>query len=436
MDKSRDGLKKRAIKGMNSRTGVLVDTLDCQCAIVHSSLVEKYNLCFDENLKFDLYIEDFCINAKINHDIESNILNINCCHHSIIDNMDERPSYFKMLKYFNKKYKDHIFSGTVGLIGGKANKCRANIISPEIKHLKGEGTGYNVRVAAENDPRRFSIDWIANTGTPQILDVGCACGDTGVALKNEKNCELFAFEYDKDSIETAQKTNAYKEIHQIDLNLFETESFPQYFEKFDYIILGDVLEHLYSPQKTLEKLKSYLKKDGYFLISLPNLSHASIKSNLLLNDFTYTEVGLLDKTHIRFFTHKSILFFLTEINLVIEEIKFTITNPRGQQPFNALKYLDKKSITTKKFILDDPYSYVCQFVMKVKPGNTNKILEVFEHNREMLNKDKDIWKSVKKHYKPITFLQQLFSIRNEYGRKNRKVIRILGIKIKLKNRKK
>ncbi|MBT2157695.1 methyltransferase domain-containing protein [Clostridioides difficile] len=69
---------------------------------------------------------------------------------------------------------------------------------------------------------------------------------------------------------------------------------------FDYIILGDVLEHLIDPWKIVNELKQYLKKDGYLVSSIPNIMHVSVLRNLVLGNFTYEDSGILDKTHLRF----------------------------------------------------------------------------------------------------------------------------------------
>ncbi|MCQ2966099.1 MAG: hypothetical protein MJ250_05105 [Alphaproteobacteria bacterium] len=84
-------------------TNEVVGTFDCQCLIVHSSLIKKYNLRFDENLLFDLYVEDFCINAREKYDICSKVLQMECQHYSE-GNITDR--FYKQLKYLRNKYKN------------------------------------------------------------------------------------------------------------------------------------------------------------------------------------------------------------------------------------------------------------------------------------------------------------------------------------------
>lgn len=96
----------------------------------------------------------------------------------------------------------------------------------------------------------------------------------------------------------------------------ETMQMPYEKEYFDYIIFGDVLEHLYEPEAVLCKMKPYLKKDGQFLCSIPNIMHMSALLPLLKGEFRYQKAGILDQTHIRFFTLDSIWGMLHKCGLV------------------------------------------------------------------------------------------------------------------------
>lgn len=97
-----------------------VDTLDCQCIIIHSSLIKKYDLRFDPKTIFDLYVEDFCIQAKKNHGIHIFALYFDCAHHSgYAKEKNYSNRYLEQLKYINQKYPDEVYGGTVTSVGGK-----------------------------------------------------------------------------------------------------------------------------------------------------------------------------------------------------------------------------------------------------------------------------------------------------------------------------
>lgn len=219
---------------------------------------------------------------------------------------------------------------------------------------------YNKKINLEqkNDSAVILFDYVAENST--VLDVGCACGDLAKELHKYNKCKVYGLEYNQESVEKCKKLGVFEEVSQTDLNLLKKSSFSKYKNKFDYIIFGDVLEHTYCPEKILDIIKSYLKSDGKILISIPNLAHASIKANLLFDDFTYTEIGILDKTHVRFFTYKSIAKLISDASLIIEEINYTTLPEDGYQP-HKFSELPK---TMQEYILKDPHSFVFQYVLK------------------------------------------------------------------------
>ena len=91
-----------------------VETFDCCCLIVHSTLIEKYHLRFDETLLFDLYIEDFCATARIKHEIHSRILPFKAIHHS-----GSRPTerLYRHLPYLRQKYPHDFFCASCTYFG-------------------------------------------------------------------------------------------------------------------------------------------------------------------------------------------------------------------------------------------------------------------------------------------------------------------------------
>ncbi len=118
--------RERQRNGSNIRTldypndlNESVETVDCVALFVHSSLLQKYDLQFDENLYWDLYVEDFCIQAKKKYGVLTYPLNISSCHWSDAGYRELPSSYYKSLAYMNNKYPEDIFAGTCGWIGGK-----------------------------------------------------------------------------------------------------------------------------------------------------------------------------------------------------------------------------------------------------------------------------------------------------------------------------
>lgn len=101
--------------GINVPMETEVDTLDCQCMIVHSSLLRKFALRFDERLSFDLYVEDFCINALLSYGVKTRILPVKCQHYS---RGNIAPRFFEQLECLRRKYPRYEAFGAVGYFIG------------------------------------------------------------------------------------------------------------------------------------------------------------------------------------------------------------------------------------------------------------------------------------------------------------------------------
>lgn len=118
--------------------------------------------------------------------------------------------------------------------------------------------------------------------------------------------EIYGIEYNE---KAALIANSFAHVIAADI---EKTQLPYPPEFFDYIILGDVLEHLVNPWQVLESIRPYLKLDGHILACIPNVMHFSVLRNLLHGNWAYEASGLLDKTHIRFFTLNEIIKMFTD----------------------------------------------------------------------------------------------------------------------------
>ncbi|MFI5120859.1 MAG: methyltransferase domain-containing protein [Thermoanaerobaculia bacterium] len=94
-------------------------------------------------------------------------------------------------------------------------------------------------------------------------------------------------------------------------------------EPFDVIVAGDVLEHLPRPEALLGSLKDLLKPDGVLLLSLPNVANVTVRLGLLLGRFNYAPRGILDRTHLRFFTRSTGRALLEESGYRVLSIEAT-----------------------------------------------------------------------------------------------------------------
>ncbi len=151
----------------------------------------------------------------------------------------------------------------------------------------------------------------------KVLEFGPSNGYMTKYLKKELNCTVYIVEKDQDAgNEASQYADQYLIGRYGDIEKY-TWSFSWSNIEFDYIIFADVLEHLYNPYNVLKAATNLLKKTGSILISIPNISHNSIIIDLINNKFEYSDLGLLDNTHIRFFTRGSLLNMVKDANLYV-----------------------------------------------------------------------------------------------------------------------
>lgn len=163
-----------------------------------------------------------------------------------------------------------------------------------------------------------TLAWIAQKIKVEtnILEFGAANGRLTRFLKKEKLCCVDIVEIDEES---GSEAALYAEFSWVGKERGDIEKYHwlNTSKKYDYIIFADVLEHLLNPQHVLECCKSVLKDNGEVLVSVPNISHNSIIIELMNDRFNYTPIGLLDNTHLRFFTRQSFIQMVEKIGLVI-----------------------------------------------------------------------------------------------------------------------
>jgi 2-polyprenyl-3-methyl-5-hydroxy-6-metoxy-1,4-benzoquinol methylase len=164
---------------------------------------------------------------------------------------------------------------------------------------------------------RWDIINFVSKGNNRILDIGCGDGNTGKALKDQgKAAEVVGIEKVSEIAQIAET-----KIDKVICANVETVELPFNEGYFDYIIMGDVLEHLYDPWTLVNNMGPYLKRGGYILASVPNIRNWSIIKGLVLKgEWNYSSEGLLDDTHLRFFTKKSILKLFSSKDFLVHRI--------------------------------------------------------------------------------------------------------------------
>ncbi|HEY2477630.1 MAG TPA: class I SAM-dependent methyltransferase [Solirubrobacterales bacterium] len=169
----------------------------------------------------------------------------------------------------------------------------------------------------------------------RVLDVGCGAGALGAALREERGIEVVGLELSPDA--AARARDRLDAVVEADLDQLDDLPFER--GSFDAMVFGDVLEHLHDPHRLLRVLRPWLDDDGALVCSIPNVAHWSVVLPLLAQDrWPYADAGLLDRTHVHFFT-------LTEAELMLRECGFALesaaTTNLSQAPPPALDHLTR-----------------------------------------------------------------------------------------------
>lgn len=148
-----------------------------------------------------------------------------------------------------------------------------------------------------------------------VLEVGPAHGRMTKYLKEELKCSVDIMEIDEEAGQVASQWARHSRLGAREVggrsgNIEQSMAFDmikaEWSDDYDYVVYADVLEHLVNPATVLTETKKVLKKDGSVWISIPNIAYNGVIIELINDQFTYRETGLLDNTHLRFFTMNSL----------------------------------------------------------------------------------------------------------------------------------
>ena len=152
----------------------------------------------------------------------------------------------------------------------------------------------------------------------RVLDVGCGPGYLAEHLTKQKNCIVVGVEQDPRLAETARR--ACVQVYEVDL---EREGLRNIRGKFTAIFFGDVIEHVRNAPDLLLQAAELLEVGGRVIVSTPNFVHIKNRVRVLFGIFEYRDAGLLDRTHVHFYTKKTLYALLNQAGYRITEIDFT-----------------------------------------------------------------------------------------------------------------
>jgi GT2 family glycosyltransferase/2-polyprenyl-3-methyl-5-hydroxy-6-metoxy-1,4-benzoquinol methylase/glycosyltransferase involved in cell wall biosynthesis len=210
---------------------------------------------------------------------------------------------------------------------------------------------------------RTSLSVLASLVAPgaTVLDLGCGSGALGQHLSAIRGCTV-----DGVTLSEAEATHARPHYRRVVVDNLESCDLTGTFagELYDFIVCADVLEHLSRPERVLAACRQLLKPEGRVLISVPNAGYIGLIAELLEGEFLYREEGLLDRTHLRFFTRRSLARFLGEQRWAIETID-TITRELPESEFDVA--FDRLPPAVARHLLGAPDALTYQFICVAQP---------------------------------------------------------------------
>lgn len=231
------------------------------------------------------------------------------------------------------------------------------------------------------NPKNAHDFQIILTGTDKrVLEFGPATGYVSKILK-ERGCYITAIERNPTFAEQAKQI-----VDKIIVGDAETLNLDEVLgnERYDVILMGDFLEHLVEPLNLLKKIRKFLSTNGYIVCSIPNIAHITVRLQLLNGEFKYESTGLIDETHLHFFTLDTILSMLDESGHSINQLH------RVKQDFYLLHRTDFNHYVIPEelveSILRDVESKTFQYVFSAIPtmddslNSTKEWLKEFPRN--------------------------------------------------------
>ena len=215
-----------------------------------------------------------------------------------------------------------------------------------------------------------------------ILEIGCAAGMTGNKLKQKPGVYVAGVELDHRAAVEAKKV--LDDVIEGDI---ETLELPFGEKRFDCILFADVLEHLIDPLAVLKKTRKLLRANGTVIASIPNVQYLGLVNQLVEGNWTYQDEGILDRTHLRFFTYHEIVKLFDEAGYRISSTNETL-DPQYQDVKNETTTLSIGRLSIQDLSPDElKRFFVYQYKITAKLKNVAGDEEYFTDIKENCMKD-------------------------------------------------
>ena len=251
-------------------------------------------------------------------------------------------------------YYEHLIHGCT-----KLDRWRGEA---DAERFAGETLLYRRFSRDPQDVHRMAVEMAGNAA--RVMDVGCGAGEVGGLLKG-RGSYVVGVEVDPEAAASAREV-----LDEVIVNRAERFHREDLVGTFDTIMLLDVLEHVPDPFLALANVRKYLTNGGSLIISIPNVGNWTVRKMILKGNFYYEDYGILDRTHLRFFTWDSFTRLLDEARLRVTEVRYAFWLDSHHYlrwyfaPLTRLKLL--KPVVTK-LGWRYPRLFAFQFLVKAVP---------------------------------------------------------------------
>ncbi len=218
----------------------------------------------------------------------------------------------------------------------------------------------------------------------RVLDVGCSSGYLGEALKERRDARVWGIELD-DTDAAMARERGLEEVFTADLDSFDWDDLGT--REFDVVVFADVLEHLKRPGDAIRGAARHLAPGGVVIASIPNIAHLSIRVELMEGGFAYEKLGLLDDTHLKYFTKKTVGDLFRAAGLSIQRLEVTLYDLPEDRIAERLRNvgLETTPLFWEKMNIDEARAFQYLVVAGKGPGEPQPIelpeKAVMEHAR-------------------------------------------------------